>query len=198
MSRMMTMKQKKRSKPQCNTRHVILIRECDCRVLLITPRCHTRWFAPINWRKMIRWLFAGKATMKNIMQRTGSKSWPGKNCIVQKTLRFSNHVVKAGMKTIGKGSPAAREPIANRTRNTLEITEDNTVKTTGKGSTNTGDDIMPRTKNGSDIDFVTKRKKNRQEYYALESLGPRVWETENESSSQCCTLWNTDGQDLKL
>ena len=88
--------------------------------------------------------------MKNIMQRTGSKSWPGKNCIVQKMLRFSNHVVKAGMKTIGKGSPAAREPIANRTRNTLEITEDNTVKTTGKGSTNTGDDIMPRTKNGSD------------------------------------------------
>ena len=107
---------------------------------------------------MTRLCFAGKPTMKNIMQRTGSKSWPGKNCIVQKMLRFSNHVVKAGMKTIGKGSPAAREPIANRTRNTLEITEYNTVKTTGKGSTNTGDDIMPRIKNGSDKDFVTKSK----------------------------------------
>ena len=62
------------------------------------------------------------------------------------------------MKTIGKGSPAAREPIVNRTRNTLEITEYNTVKTTGKGLTNTGDDIMPRIKNGSDKYFVTKSK----------------------------------------
>ena len=101
---------------------------------------------------------ARKPTMKNIMQRTGSKSWPSKNCILQKTLRFLNHVVKAGMKTIGKGSLATREPIVNRTRNTLEIAEDNTVKTTGKGSTNTGDDIMPRIRNGSDKDFVTKSK----------------------------------------
>ena len=35
--------------------------------------------------------------------------------------------------------PAAREPIANRIRNTSEINEDNTVKTTGNGSTNTGE-----------------------------------------------------------
>ena len=46
---------------------------------------------------------------------TGSKSWPGKNDIVPRTLRLSNHVVKTGMKTTEKGSPAAREPIVNRT-----------------------------------------------------------------------------------
>ena len=110
------------------------------------------------------------------MQRTGSKSWPGKNCIVQKTLRFLNHVVKAGMKTIGKGSPAAREPIANRTRNTLEITEYNTVKTSGKGSTNTGDDIMPRIKNGSDKDFCDrKQRKTDKNIVRL-----RVWDQESE------------------
>ncbi len=49
------------------------------------------------------------------MQRTESKSWPGKNVIVPRTPRFSNHVVKGGMKTTGKGSPAAREPIAKKT-----------------------------------------------------------------------------------
>ena len=32
------------------------------------------------------------------------------------------------MKTTGKGSPAAREPIVNKTKNTSEITKDNTVK----------------------------------------------------------------------
>ena len=76
-----------------------------------------------------------KAYQKNFMQRTESKSWPGKNVIVPKTSRFSNHVVKGGMKTTGKGSPAAREPIVNKTKNTSEITKDNTVKTTGNGST---------------------------------------------------------------
>ena len=58
----------------------------------------------------------------------------------------------------GKGSPAARGPIVNRTRNTLEITEDNTVKTTGNGSKNIGDVIMPRIRNRSGKDFVTKHK----------------------------------------
>ena len=67
----------------------------------------------------------GKPTIKTIMQRTESKSWPGKNDIVPRTLRFLNHVVKCGMKTTGKGSPAAREPIVNKTRNTSEITEAN-------------------------------------------------------------------------
>ena len=81
----------------------------------------------------------------------------------QKLYRTENaEILKSRRKSwyeiIGKGSPAAREPIANRTRNTLEITKGNTVKTTGKGSTNTGDDIMPRIKNGSDKDFVTKSK----------------------------------------
>ena len=93
------------------------------------------------------------------MQRTGSKSWTGKSCIVQKTLRFSNHVVNAGIKTIGKGSPAARESIVNRTRNTLKITDDNTVKTTGNESTNTGEVIVLRIRNGSDKGFVTKSEK---------------------------------------
>ena len=73
------------------------------------------------------------------MQRTESKSWSGKNDIVPRTPGFSNHVIKGGMKTAGKGSPAAREPIVNKTRNTSEIIEDNTVKTTGNGSTNIGD-----------------------------------------------------------
>ena len=93
------------------------------------------------------------------MQRTESKSWSGKNDIVPRTPRFSNHVVKGGMKTTGKGSPAAREPIVNKTRNTSEITEDNTAKTTGNGSTNIGDLIMPRIRNRSSKDFVTKNQK---------------------------------------
>ena len=92
------------------------------------------------------------------MQRTESKSWSGKNDIVPRTPRFSNHVVKGGMKTTGKGSPAAREPIVNKTRNTSEITKDNTVKTTGNGSTNIGDLIMPRIRSRSGKDFVTKNK----------------------------------------
>ena len=65
---------------------------------------------------MTRWLFVRKPTIKNIMQRTESKSWPGKNVIVPRTPRFSNHVVKVVMKTTGKGSPAAREPIVNKTK----------------------------------------------------------------------------------
>ena len=101
------------------------------------------------------------------MQRTGNKSWPGENDMVPRTLRFSNHVVKVGMKTTGKGSPAAREPIGSRTRNTSEITEDNTVKTTGNRSTNIGDVIMPRIRHSSGKDFVTKNKENRSEYRAF-------------------------------
>jgi len=62
------------------------------------------------------------------------------------------------MKTTRNDSPAAREPIVNRTRSTSEITEDNTVKTIGNGSTNIGEVIMLRIRNGSDKDFVTKDK----------------------------------------
>ena len=51
---------------------------------------------------MTRRLFVGKPTIKSIMQRTRSKSWPGKNDIVPKTLTFSNHVVKPSMKTTRK------------------------------------------------------------------------------------------------
>ena len=65
---------------------------------------------------------------------------------------------KGGMKTTGKGSPAAREPIVNKTKNTSEITKGNTVKTTGNRSTNIGDLIMPRIRNRSSRDFVTKNK----------------------------------------
>ena len=43
--------------------------------------------------------------------------------LVPRTPRFSNHVVKGGMKTTRKGSPAARKPIVNKTKNTLEITK---------------------------------------------------------------------------
>ena len=57
-----------------------------------------------------------------------------------------------------KDSSMTGEPIANRTWNTPEITEDNTVKTTGNGSTNIGEVIMPRIRNGSTKDFVTKGK----------------------------------------
>ena len=64
------------------------------------------------------------------------------------------------MKTITNDSPAAREPIVNRTRSTSEITEDNTVKTTGNGSTNIGEVIIPRIRNGSGKDLMTKSKEN--------------------------------------
>ena len=55
-------------------------------------------------------------TIKDIMQRTKSESWLGKNDIVPRTLKFSNHVVRGGMKTTGKGSPAAREPIVKQNK----------------------------------------------------------------------------------
>ena len=64
------------------------------------------------------------------------------------------------MKTRRNDSPAAREPIVNGTRSTLEITEDNTVKTIGSGSTNIGEVIMSRMKNASGKDFMTKSKEN--------------------------------------
>ena len=62
------------------------------------------------------------------------------------------------MKLTRNDSSAAREPIVNKTRNTSEITEANTVKTTGNGSMNIGDLIMPRIRNRSGKDFVTKNK----------------------------------------
>ena len=92
------------------------------------------------------------------MQRTKSKSKLGKNDGEKRTSRFSNHVVTGGKKTTGKGSPAAREPIVNKTRSTSEITEDNTVKTTENVSTNIGYVIIPRMRNRSTKDFVTKGK----------------------------------------
>ena len=69
-------------------------------------------------------------------------------------------VVKDGMKTTRNDSPAARDPIVNRTRSTSEITEDNTVKTTGNGSMSIGEVIMPRIRNGSGKDFMTTSKEN--------------------------------------
>ena len=94
------------------------------------------------------------------MQRSESKSWLGRNDIVPRTPRFLNHVVKAqaGMKTTGKGSPAAREPIVDRKRSISEITEYNTEKTTRDGLTSIGDVIMPRIRNRSGKDLVTKNK----------------------------------------
>ena len=80
------------------------------------------------------------------------------NDIVPRTSRFSNPDVKDGMKLTRNDSSTTGEPIINRTRNTSEITEDNTVKTTGNGSTNIGKVIMPRIRNRSTKDFVTKGK----------------------------------------
>ena len=107
------------------------------------------------------------------MQRTESKSWPGKNVIVSRTLRFSNHVVKGGMKTTGKGSPTARELIVNKTKNTSEITKDNTVKPTGNGSTNIGDLIIANNKEQI-RQRLLDQKQSRSEYPAYWSLVPRV------------------------
>ena len=75
---------------------------------------------------MTRWLFVGKPAKKKNRKkkrrrRTGSESWPVKSDMVPRTLKFSNNVVKAGMKTTGKGSPAAKGPIVNRTMTTPEI-----------------------------------------------------------------------------
>ena len=109
-------------------------------------------------------------TTKNIMQRTKNESWLNKKDIVQRTLWFSNHVVRARMKTTGKGSPAAREPIVNRTRNTSEITDDNSVKTVGNESTNIEEVIIPRMRNASDKDPWTKTKENKREYRAFGGL----------------------------
>ena len=80
---------------------------------------------------MTRRLPVKRFTIKDIMQRTKSESWLGKN--EPRTLKFSKHDVKDGMKLTRNDSSTSREPIVNRTRNTSEITEDNTVKTTGNG-----------------------------------------------------------------
>ena len=88
-----------------------------------------------------------KAYHKRYYAKIGSKSWPGKNDIVPRTLRFSNRVVKAGMKITGESSSAAREPIVKRTRRPSEITEHNTVDVT-----------MLRIRNRSAKDFVTKKE----------------------------------------
>jgi len=107
---------------------------------------------------MTRGLSVKRPTIKNIMQRAESESWPRKKDIVQRTSRFSNIVVKDGMKTTRNDSPAARELIVNRTRSTSEITEDNTVKTTGNGSTNIGEVTLRRIRNGSVKDFMAKTR----------------------------------------
>ena len=104
------------------------------------------------------------------IQKTGNKSWPGKENIAPRTLRFSNHVVKAGMKTTGKRSPAARGRIVNRTRNTSEITEDNTEKQNRKRSPNIGADTTPRIRSRS------KQRKIGQNIARFEA-----WEQESES-----------------
>ena len=110
------------------------------------------------------------------MKRTESKSWSGKNDIVPRTPKFSNHVVKGGIKTTGKGSPAAREPIdVNKTRNTSEITEDNTVKTTGNGSTNIGDFIA---KNKEQIKQRLRDQKQRKKGQNIVRFG--AWDQESE------------------
>ena len=64
-------------------------------------------------------------------------------------LKLSKPDVEDGMKLTRNDSSAAREPIVNRTRNTLEITGENTTKTTGNRSTNIGNVIMPRMRNRS-------------------------------------------------
>ena len=145
---------------------------------------------------MTRGLSVKRPTTKNIMQGTESESWPNEKDIFKRTLRFSKPVVKDGMKLTRNDSLAAREPIVNRTRNTSEITEDNTVKTTENGSTNIGDVTMIIIRNDHPKTLLPKTKKAREEYRAFWSLGPRVFETEKESSSQHYILWNSDGQDL--
>ena len=101
-----------------------------------------------------------RPTTKHIMPRTESESWPSKKDIVQRTSKFSKPVEKDGMKLTRNDSPAAREPIVNKPRSTLKITEDNTVETTGNESTNIGEVIMPRIRKGSGKDFMTKSKEN--------------------------------------
>ena len=107
-------------------------------------------------------------TIEEFMQRTGTKSWPNKKDIVQRTPRFSKPVVKDGMKTTRKGSSRAREPMVKRTRNTSAIiTKDNAEKTTGHGYTSIGKAITPRIRNGSGEDFVSKDKKiGKKEMYS--------------------------------
>ena len=73
---------------------------------------------------------------KNYYAKNREKILARQNDIIPRTLRFSNHVVKAGMETTRKGTQAAREPNVNRTRKSSEITEGSTVKTAGNGSTN--------------------------------------------------------------
>ena len=90
------------------------------------------------------------------MQRTESKSWPGK-----KRYRAENvEILKSRCKRWYENN---RERLAssqrvNETKNTSEITKDNTVKPTGNGLTNIGDLIMPIIRNRSSRDFVTKNK----------------------------------------
>ena len=74
-------------------------------------------------------MFVRKPTIKKYYVKDREKIL----ALVPRTPRFSKHDVEDGMKLTRNDSSTAREPIVNRTRNTSEITEDNTVKTTGNG-----------------------------------------------------------------
>ena len=106
---------------------------------------------------MTRGLSVKKPTAKKkIMQGTENESRHNKHDICKRTLW--NPVVKA------------RGPIANRKRNTSEITEDNTV--TRNESTHTEEVIMPRMRNASDKDFVTKNEEKQTRISYI--LGPAI------------------------
>ena len=61
---------------------------------------------------------------------TSTRTNVTKTKVIPRMFRFSKPNVKDGMKLTRNDSTTVREPIVNRTRNTSEITEDNTVKTT--------------------------------------------------------------------
>ena len=104
------------------------------------------------------------------MQRTESKSWPGKNVIVPRTPRLSNHVVKGGMKTTGKGSPTAREPIVNKEH--IRNYQRQYCKTNRERINEYWRSSYA--KNKEQIKQRPKTKKSTSEYRAYWGLGPRV------------------------
>ena len=132
------------------------------------------------------------------MQRTESKSWSGKNDIVPRTPRFSNHVVKGGMKTTGKGSPAARRAYCRQNKEHIRNYRRQYCKNNRERINKYWRSCYA--KNKEQIKQRLRDQKQRKIGQNIVRFG--AWDQESEKLETSLvpsdTLWSTDGQDLKL
>ena len=145
--------------------HVItLIRVCVSRILIIICKTPDMMNCSNQRSGNDKIVVCRKAYHKNYYAKSREqilarqKRYRTENAEILKLRRKSWYEIKNRERLA-----AARELHVNTTRNTSEITEDNTVKTTGNVSRNIGEVIMLRIRNRSGINFVTKNKENKSE-----------------------------------